>query len=291
MLLLLRGKQIGNQSIQKGSAVKLATLINPCSALLGWIADRPDELASQRTRKAAACSDVCSARRQKEPFSLLEKRHGPLACPSLSRASLSQSSGRPYSSSRATANPYPNRPRFRFICLSNTSTPCFLLSAFTVTPFPFPSFRAGTSTYYHSTTAGPRVKSWKCSAIIPVRQSRLVIHACVHCSVSQASAGLKKDAWPARPGRSFRMLTCFQVERSPVGDFGSAVRCYCYACTTPGSASRGASFPIHSEPSAVGARHAQAQGPLSLCLAMASNVTMSSPCHGRRVRTCSGSSE
>lgn len=79
--------------------------------------------------------------------------------------------------------------------------------------------RAGTSTYYHSTTAGPRVKSWKCSAIIPVRQSRLVIHACVHCSVSQASAGLKKDAWPARPGRSFRMLTCFQVERSPVGDF------------------------------------------------------------------------
>lgn len=150
---------------------------------------------------------------------MLEKRHGPLACPSLSRASLSQSSGRPYSSSRATANPYPNRPRFRFICLSNTSTPCFLLSAFTVTPFPFPSFRAGTSTYYHSTTAGPRVKSWKCSAIIPVRQSRLVIHACVHCSVSQASAGLKKDAWPARPGRSFRMLTCFQVERSPVGDF------------------------------------------------------------------------
>jgi hypothetical protein len=37
-------------------------------------------------------------------------------------------------------------------------------------------------------------------------------------------------------------------------------------------------FPIHSEPSAVGARHAQAQGPLSvLCLAMASYVTMSSP--------------
>lgn len=105
------------------------------------------------------------------------------------------------------------------------------------------------------------------------------MRACIAQSVKHSSISGSQEACMGGPGRSFRMLTCFQVERSPVGDFWLCCSLLLLRlhdtwigvtwCLT---------FPIHSEPSAVGARHAQAQGPLSvLCLAMASYVTMSSP--------------